>query len=555
MGSSMDRLTDLPSGQLSEMMHPGRPWWAKEMGMMKEPGRSSHQRESSLTSTLGSTGPNSPCSPNIPAPHIAVNDSLDDSLRDGQGSNSWNYNFGPDPGPMHQDQLFYTGPPQLYGLQMNTHPDKSLYTTDGFIGSRATEPPPGMDTPYSPGMHQSIPMTSSASAPMMNSAPGHPRTSSGLQSSGESGEGSSQMRGKDFASLWMSSNSSLHAHDFTAMPDVPRLDRTMTDVYNDSLYNPNLDIISSASPSAGAPSSPGDDIFSHRLDAAGPMGYPQQRHGGLAARSHAGDLRPHDAQLFQDVSDTHSPQTISPQDSMLDFSETDAGSSSFPLFPRSDASRFGAIDSIGDGGFSRGHFEGGPDENSMQYLPADSSSSLFGSHDFPVFDTRQDVRPSDSMLPGGNHGAELMGLGPRPADNSENGTYSCTYHGCSQRFDTPALLQKHKREGHRQSNNLKSTAHRGAKSSVMDTQAGPHRCYRINPGTGKVCKAVFSRPYDLTRHEDTIHNARKQKVRCDLCTEEKLFSRADALTRHYRVCHPDVELPGKHKRRRPGGQS
>ena len=50
-------------------------------------------------------------------------------------------------------------------------------------------------------------------------------------------------------------------------------------------------------------------------------------------------------------------------------------------------------------------------------------------------------------------------------------------------------------------------------------------------------------------YEDTIHNARKQKVRCDLCTEEKTFSRADALTRHYRVCHPDVEFPGKHRRR------
>ncbi|KAH8765609.1 hypothetical protein F5883DRAFT_645406 [Diaporthe sp. PMI_573] len=33
-------------------------------------------------------------------------------------------------------------------------------------------------------------------------------------------------------------------------------------------------------------------------------------------------------------------------------------------------------------------------------------------------------------------------------------------------------------------------------------------------------------------------------VRCDVCTEDKTFSRADALTRHHRVCHPDVEFPG-----------
>jgi uncharacterized Zn-finger protein len=82
------------------------------------------------------------------------------------------------------------------------------------------------------------------------------------------------------------------------------------------------------------------------------------------------------------------------------------------------------------------------------------------------------------------------------------------------------------------------------------TQAGPHRCDRINPSTGKPCDTVFSRPYDLTRHEDTIHNMRKEKVHCHICPDgEKTFSRADALTRHFRVCHPEVEFPGKHRRR------
>jgi len=46
------------------------------------------------------------------------------------------------------------------------------------------------------------------------------------------------------------------------------------------------------------------------------------------------------------------------------------------------------------------------------------------------------------------------------------------------------------------------------------------QCERINPSTGKPCNTIFSRPYDLTRHEDTIHNARKQKVHCPLCTEK-----------------------------------
>jgi hypothetical protein len=131
---------------------------------------------------------------------------------------------------------------------------------------------------------------------------------------------------------------------------------------------------------------------------------------------------------------------------------------------------------------------------------------------------------------------------PRPEGTStDGGTYSCTYHGCPLRFETPTLLQKHKREGHRQAHSLMT-------SSSFNSQAGPHRCERINPSTGRPCNEVFSRPYDLTRHEDRVHNARKQKVRCDLCTDDKTFSRADALTRHYRVCHPDVEFNGKQRR-------
>lgn len=150
----------------------------------------------------------------------------------------------------------------------------------------------------------------------------------------------------------------------------------------------------------------------------------------------------------------------------------------------------------------------------------------------------------------------------RPARTAaDGGTYTCTYHGCTLRFETPALLQKHKREGHRQTNTLSTVrtsvpaaaASPGIPDTLVGSQAGPHRCDRINPSTGKPCATVFSRPYDLTRHEDTIHNARKQKVRCNLCTEEKTFSRADALTRHYRVCHPEVEFPGKHRRRGGAG--
>ncbi|KIV79756.1 hypothetical protein PV11_07301 [Exophiala sideris] len=135
---------------------------------------------------------------------------------------------------------------------------------------------------------------------------------------------------------------------------------------------------------------------------------------------------------------------------------------------------------------------------------------------------------------------------PQQGTSSDSGTYSCTYHGCHERFDSPAKLQKHKREGHRQTSPAGSAS---PNLSLRNSQAGPHRCDRINPSTGKPCNSIFSRPYDLTRHEDTIHNNRKQKVRCHLCTEEKTFSRNDALTRHMRVVHPDVDWVGKQKRK------
>jgi protein RPN4 len=130
------------------------------------------------------------------------------------------------------------------------------------------------------------------------------------------------------------------------------------------------------------------------------------------------------------------------------------------------------------------------------------------------------------------------------ASAADGGTYTCTYHGCTLRFETPAKLQKHKREGHRQLAPMAG----GSASSTAASQAGPHRCTRINPSTNKVCNTVFSRPYDLTRHEDTIHNPRKVKVRCPLCTEEKSFSRHDALNRHLKVVHPSYNLPVKGRR-------
>lgn len=49
--------------------------------------------------------------------------------------------------------------------------------------------------------------------------------------------------------------------------------------------------------------------------------------------------------------------------------------------------------------------------------------------------------------------------------------------------------------------------------ALQDYQAEPQKCECVNPSTGKSCNLTFSRPYDYTRHEDTVHNARKRQVR------------------------------------------
>jgi hypothetical protein len=177
-----------------------------------------------------------------------------------------------------------------------------------------------------------------------------------------------------------------------------------------------------------------------------------------------------------------------------------------------------------------------------QYRTAASMQSAPDSNpEFPAHLTRMESSASEAGLEPGSQSSDRL---VKPADSgADSGTYTCTYHGCTQRFETPQKLQKHKREGHRSSATTMGATTMGSSMTSAallerNSQAGPHKCERINPTTGKPCSTIFSRPYDLTRHEDTIHNVRKQKVRCALCVEEKTFSRNDALTRHMvRVHH------------------
>ncbi|KAL2018056.1 hypothetical protein VTK56DRAFT_1322 [Thermocarpiscus australiensis] len=249
---------------------------------------------------------------------------------------------------------------------------------------------------------------------------------------------------------------------------------------------------------------------------------------GTAREMRERDKAMRDAQAMQQRVETSTPQTISPKDAMLEFHSPE-GDANFPLFPQQNA----------------------PVPPQFQFMTQPWQQNVVPSRTNGSAATTR-VSSADTAATGSGHSTTSH----RPADTSaDGGTYTCTYHGCTQRFDTPAELQKHKREGHRAAQGLGGGRRPGVApgappaTGLLGTQAGPHRCERINPSTGKPCNTNFSRPYDLTRHEHTIHNAHKQKVRCDLCTEERTFSRADALTRHYRVCHPDAEFPGKQRRR------
>lgn len=74
-----------------------------------------------------------------------------------------------------------------------------------------------------------------------------------------------------------------------------------------------------------------------------------------------------------------------------------------------------------------------------------------------------------------------------------------------------------------------------------------YTCRLVNLITKEPCAAQFSRSYDLTRHQNTIHAKKKIVFRCSECMKllgnegyEKTFSRLDALTRHIKSKHENL---------------
>ncbi|KAL2160268.1 hypothetical protein VTH06DRAFT_1441 [Thermothelomyces fergusii] len=571
-------------------------------------GRFSHQRDSSRSS-MGSNGPASPFSQNTVNPQIAMTD-FGDGFHGLQGAEDLHhYQLSAKQHPGVPPDNFYTalshGAADHSGGVTPSYPYLSpalrCRTDRGLLPENTM------------GQAGSQPVSVASSA-----ASDTPATQAGGESGEDRRRNHGETEPDPFEFLACTPRSPPPGST-TAMPTTYADELFQPQLLNSSAAAGTMagrtTAAATAPTNAGQVSmSPASDLFSQRLQAANnqhlsavtnsPVSSTSRdqspfRHGSPLAPLPTGDFRSamgtsqmgfntaqqmreqtkamRDAQAMRQqmarAADTSTPQTISPKDAMLEFREPE-GDGNFPLFPRQSSTGFNAeainkaaaahsqqvfgglpMDPNAFSSFLGTSMPGSmpPPPQQFPYLPHQRPQSAVPS----VGNTSAATTRFGSTDTGATESAHGVTTPQRPADTSaDGGTYTCTYHGCTLRFETPALLQKHKREGHRQAHGL-GGARRGEAggmtSSLLNTQAGPHRCDRINPSTGKPCNTVFSRPYDLTRHEHTIHNARKQKVRCDLCTDDKTFSRADALTRHYRVCHPDIDFPGKHRRR--GGHS
>lgn len=537
------------------------------------PGRVHHQRESSLSSVGSTAGPASPFNPNSSNPQIAFPESSNDLLPDMQSHDA----------SMSHNNFYPMG--------------KTL----GYSGYQNFDQMPNMAYPIA------IPGPADKNAKQDGGLLPAPDFNGNASQRSNPASGASSNAGDSPATPPAGNEQEVDRRRTGYTNNVPKLDRSMTDIFSDELYNPNL-FPSSTPPTQPAMSSVHNDMFNQRINAANNQhlttgqspassisrdrspfrtGSPFHQTPNVPANNNMtfnsaqrvreqAKAQREASYLKQQMTSRTEPQTppktISPKDAMLEFN--DADEPTFPLFPQDNAANYEmeqmakSMMPHGMSGISGSQMMAPPHPTGAQlgYMPSQMSTSLQIPQQYPFISRNQHHDPTarlGSTPSSSNSAMNSPGSMGRPVSTTaDGGTYTCTYHGCSLRFDTPQLLQKHKREGHRQVQGLTGaprlhdlgmgmnmSMNMGMTSSLLNSQAGPHRCDRINPSTGKPCGTVFSRPYDLTRHEDTIHNARKLKVRCDICTEEKTFSRADALTRHYRVCHPQAEVPGKQRRR------
>lgn len=570
-----------------------------------------HHRESSLSS-LGSAGPASPY-PNSSTSNPQVAGDIYHEFNDYQQQQSSSKPIT----PVHTPQESF-----LNSQYTNYYPNTNLAYNMAHDGLPRTngnvELMPTREFKQEYNSHSGRPSISTVAS---HESPATP-PSYDSEERQRNGEISSNV---DF---WL--NEYLRCHDTAAFRNQPpKLDRTMTDIYADELYNPSFQI-TSAPPmtSSKTPTtiSPQNEVFMQRLQMANnqhisqtgqtPLTIPARERspfrkgsplaptGNSFAGSRFGtashqreqmkmenDRQALVQQLARTSPEQNTPKTISPKDVNLVYQENEEDST-MPLFPpqqpqppagyRQQSSIAHESSELDDTASQQSYNSMATSrrESSSAFSTSSQTTQQQGNFNFTppsvpgatrqipqqypfvpaarrqVNTSTEQFSPALTSMESSNsdYATETEQLEKPAGASADTGTYTCTYHGCTLRFETPAKLQRHKREGHRNSASLAGGGEEGGMTSaaLRNTQNGPHKCERINPSTGKPCNTIFSRPYDLTRHEDTIHNARKQKVRCHLCTEEKTFSRNDALTRHFRVCHPDH--PELHKTRRRNGR-
>jgi 26S proteasome regulatory subunit N4 len=519
-----------PAQSLMQSEHSNNSWLENGQLTPRSTTRA-HHRESSLSS-LGSAGPSSPYTANTSNPHI-VGDLYHDF-----------HEYQPSSKPLtpaHTPSQEHFLTPHYSNFYHNSNLAFSM-AQDGLPRTAEAESMPAPEL-----NHSGRPSIVSVASHESPSTP--PSYDEERQRNGETSR----------FDLWLTEY--LQSCDDQAYRStIPKLDRTMTDVYTDELYNPSFHLTSAAPTSIPAPSvtlSPQNDVFSQRLQAANsqhlnaaqsqvPLTIPSRerspfRQGsplaptGTSFGTQASNIRfgtathmreqqkaENDARALQRQLERTSPEqttpkTISPKDVDLVYheSEEDANAPLFPPHPnqrspthyRQQAAAMQETTEVDDSASQRSYgsmattrresssaysnsSQAMPQQSGFNFVPPSVSGSVRQipqQYPFVPQSRRQLSNLSNvseefpatltSMESSSSEYAPESEIKKPAVTTADTGTYTCTYHGCTLRFDTPAKLQRHKREGHRNSAALIASGEEGGMTSAAqrNSQAGPHK--------------------------------------------------------------------------------
>jgi 26S proteasome regulatory subunit N4 len=518
-----------PSQSLMPSEHSNNSWLENGQLTPRSTTRA-HHRESSLSS-LGSAGPSSPFTANTSNPHI-VGDLYHDFHEYPQTSSK-------PLTPAHTPSQEHFLTPHYSNFYHNSN----LAFTMGHDGiSKDTGDADLMPAPEF--NHSGRPSITSASVASNESPSTPPSYDEERQKHGENSR----------FDLWLTEYLQ-SCDDQVYRNNVPKLDRTMTDVYADELYNPSFQITSAAPTSTPAPAialSPQNDVFRQRLQAANsqhlnasqnqaPLTIPSRerspfRQGSPLAptgnhfgahsnsfgtarhqreqRKAQDDARALQRQLERTSPEQSTPKTISPKDVDLVYHETEEDANT-PLFPSQQNQRqptnfhqqslishesTEVDDTTSQQSF--GSMATSRRESSSGYS-ASSQTQQQNNYSYGAPAVRQTLQQYPFVPQARRQPSNLSNVteeftptltsmesssseyGPnspeikKPAGvAADTGTYTCTYHGCTLRFDTPAKLQRHKREGHRNAAAvIGGSGDEGGMTSAAqrNSQAGPHK--------------------------------------------------------------------------------